>query len=89
MILLTSKKKEFVSISEISQIHDYLNNYYIHEVFACQSGSTEYQNILSRFSQLLDILDQIIQDMKRYNNKNNNNSGCYRGYDITPVKPST
>jgi hypothetical protein len=68
LILLTSKKKEFASISEISQIHDYLNNYYIHNVFAYQNDSEEYQNILSRFSILLDNLYQTIEDMKRYNN---------------------
>jgi uncharacterized UPF0160 family protein len=74
LILLTSKKKEFVSISEISQIHDYLNNYYIHNVFAYQNDSEKYQDIQSRFSNLVDSLYQIIQDMKRYNNKNNNNN---------------
>lgn len=67
MILLSDKKKEF-SISEISNIHNELNNYYIHNVFSCQSGSKEYQDILSRFSKMLDNLYQIIQDMKRYNN---------------------
>ena len=72
MILINSnrERKEFSSISEISQIHDYLNNYYIQDVFAYQNDSKEYQNILSRFSKLLDNLYQIIEDMKRYNNNN-------------------
>ena len=79
MILINSKRerKEFSSISEISQIQDYLNNYYIHNVFAYQNDSKEYQNILSRFSKLLDNLYQITEDMKRYNHcNNNNNNGC-------------
>jgi len=83
MILITDKKKQF-RIEEIGNIHNLLNNYYIQNVFVCQSGTKEYQDILTRFSQLLDILYQIIQDMKRYNN--NNNSGCYR-YCI-PLTPN-
>ena len=71
MILITSDKKEF-SISQIGNLHNELNNFYINEIFAYQNDSEEYQNILTRFSSLLDNLYQIIQSMERYNNNCNN-----------------
>ena len=73
MILLTDKKKYF-AISKIGYIHSELNEYYTKEIYACQSDSKEYQDILSKFLKLLDNLYQIIEDMKRYNNNNNNNN---------------
>jgi DNA-binding ferritin-like protein (Dps family) len=52
-----------------------LNNYYIHEVFAYQNNdSKEYQDIQTRFSNLLNDYYEIILDIKRYNNNNNNNN---------------
>ena len=67
---MSDKRKEF-RIEEIGNIHNQLNNYYIHNIFAFQNDTEDYQNILSRFSKLLDNLYQIIQDMTRYNNNNN------------------
>jgi hypothetical protein len=69
MILITDKKKEF-DISQIKYLHNKLNDFYINEIFAYQNSSIEYQDILSRFSNLLNILYHLIQDMKRYNNNN-------------------
>jgi hypothetical protein len=59
MILITSKKKEF-TIPQIGNLHNELNNFYIKEIFAYQNDSEEYQDILARFSELLDNLYQII-----------------------------
>lgn len=73
MILITSKKKEF-SIPEIGNIHNELNNFYIHNIFAYQNDSKQYQDLLSRFSKLLNDFYNIIEDMKRFNNNNNNNN---------------
>ena len=73
MILITDKKKQF-EIPQIGNLHSELNNFYIKEVFAYQNDSEEYQNILTRFSTLLDNLYQIIQCMERYNNCNNKNN---------------
>ena len=73
MILITDKKTE-LDISQVKYLHNKLNDFYINEIFAYQNDSIEYQDILSRFSNILNILYQIIQDMKRYNNNNNNNN---------------
>ena len=71
MILITSKKKQF-PISDIGNIHDQLNNYYIQDVFSQQNDSIEYQDLLSKFTKLLDDFYKIIEDMKHFNNNNNN-----------------
>ena len=73
MILIISDKKKQFEIPTIGNIHNELNNFYIREVFAYQNDSKQYQDILSRFSKLLDNLYQIIKDMERYNNCNNKN----------------
>lgn len=70
MILLTSEKKEF-PISEMESLHNQLNDYYNNNIYVYQNDSKEYQDILSRFSTLLDNLYQVIKDMERYNNNNN------------------
>jgi hypothetical protein len=71
MILITDKKIE-LDISQIKYLHNKLNDYYINEIFAYQNSSIEYQNILSRFSVLLDTLYKIIKDMEYFNNNNMN-----------------
>ena len=68
MILIISDKKKQFEIPTIGNIHNELNNFYIKEVFAYQNDSKQYQDILTRFSILLDNLYQIIQQMERYNN---------------------
>jgi hypothetical protein len=76
MILITDKKKE-IDISKINYLHNKLNDFYINEIFAYQNDSIEYQNILTRFSNLVDTLYKIIKDMEYYNNNNNNNGEYY------------
>ena len=44
MILISDKKKLF-EISQIGNIHNEQNNYYIHNVFSQQNNSKEYQEI--------------------------------------------
>ena len=73
MILLTSNKREF-PITVIKNLHDALNDYYINEVYAYQNDSLDYQNIVSRFSNNLEELYDLIKEMKRYNNNSSNNN---------------
>jgi hypothetical protein len=73
MILLTSNKREF-PITVIKNLHNALNDYYINEVYGYeQNDSSDYQNIVNRFSKSLEELYDLIQEMKRYNNNNNDN----------------
>jgi hypothetical protein len=57
-------------IKRIEKIHEELNHYYLH-VTVFQDKDSQYQNIVTQFSKTLSILDDIIEDMRKYNNKNN------------------
>ncbi len=74
MVLIISDKKKEFEVAQIGNILNELNNFYIKEVFAYQNDNADYQNILTRFSSLLDNLYQIIKDMECYNNCNNKNN---------------
>ncbi len=41
------------------------------QVIAFQEKDSQYQDIVTKFSKTLSELDNIIEDMGKYNNKNN------------------
>ena len=51
-------------------MHQELNYYYL-QVIAFQDKDSQYQDIVTKFSRNLSELDDIIEDMRKYNNKNN------------------
>jgi hypothetical protein len=57
-------------IKRIEKIHEELNHYYL-QVIAFQDKDSHYQDIVTKFSKTLSELDNIIEDMRKYNNKNN------------------
>jgi hypothetical protein len=57
-------------IKRIEKIHQELNHYYL-QVIAFQNEDSQYENIVAKFSKNLLELDDIIEDMRKYNNKNN------------------
>ena len=58
-------------IKRIENIHQELNHYYL-QVIAFQDKDSQYQDIVAKFSKNLTELDDIIEDMRKYNNNNNN-----------------
>jgi hypothetical protein len=57
-------------IKRIEKIHQELNHYYS-QVIAFQDEDSHYQDIVAKFSKNLIELDDIIENMRKYNNKNN------------------
>jgi len=57
-------------IKRIEKIHEELNHYYL-QVIAFQDKDSQYRDIMAKFSKNLSELDDIIEDMRKYNNKNN------------------
>ncbi|HEX7258506.1 MAG TPA: hypothetical protein VF242_10645 [Nitrososphaeraceae archaeon] len=57
-------------IKRIEKMHQELNYYYL-QVIAFQDKDSQYQEIVTKFSRNLSELDDIIEDMRKYNNKNN------------------
>ena len=51
-------------------MHQELNYYYL-QVIAFQNENSQYQDVVTKFSKNLSELDNIIEDMRKYNNKNN------------------
>ncbi|MGI0001017.1 MAG: hypothetical protein ACRD6Q_07310 [Nitrososphaeraceae archaeon] len=51
-------------------MHQELNYYYL-QVIAFQNENSQYQDVVTKFSKNLSELDDIIEDMRKYNNKNN------------------
>ena len=58
-------------IKRIEKMHQELNYYYYLQVIAFQNEDSQYQDIVTKFSKNLSELDDIIEDMRKYNNKNN------------------
>ena len=58
-------------IKRIEKIHQELNHYYS-QVIAFQDEDSQYQDIVTKFSKNLLELDDIIEDMRKYNNNRNN-----------------
>ena len=57
-------------IKRIEKIQEELNHYYL-QVITFQDKDSQYQNIVTKFSKNLSELDDIIEDIRKYNNKNN------------------
>jgi hypothetical protein len=57
-------------IKRIEKIHQELNHYYL-QVIAFQDKDLQYQDIVAKFSKNLSELEDIIEEMRKYNNKDN------------------
>ena len=57
-------------IKRIEQSHYELNIYYS-QIIAFQDKDLKYQEIILKFSKILSELDEVIEDMRKYNNNNN------------------
>jgi len=57
-------------IKWIEQIHQELNHYYS-QIIAFQDKDSQYQDIVAKFSKTILELESVIDDMRKYNNKNN------------------
>jgi hypothetical protein len=57
-------------IKRIEKIHEELNRYYL-QVISFQDKDSQYQNIITKFSRNVSELESVIDDMRKYNNKNN------------------
>jgi hypothetical protein len=59
-------------IKRIEQSHYELSNYYS-QIIAFQDKDLKYQEIVLKFSKILSELDEVIENMRKYNNNNINN----------------
>ena len=59
-------------IKRIEKIHEELNHYYL-QVTVFQDKDSQYQDIVTQFSKTLSELDDIIEDMRNYNNNSSKN----------------
>jgi len=57
-------------IKRIEQLHQELQNYYL-QVIAFQDKDSQYQNIIPKLSRTVSELDNVIEDMRKYNNNKN------------------
>ena len=57
-------------IKIIEKIQEELNHYYL-QVISFQDKDSQYQNIITKFSRNVSELESVIDDMRKYNNKNN------------------
>ncbi len=62
--------RKMFPIKRIEKIHQELNYYYL-QVIAFQDKDSQYQDIVAKFSKNLSELDDIIEDMRKYNNNKN------------------
>lgn len=63
-------KREMFSIKRIEQLHQELDQYYL-QVIAFQDKDLQYQDIVNKFSKRISDLDNIIENMRKYNNNKN------------------
>ncbi len=59
-------------IKRLEKIHEELHRYYL-QVITFQNENPQYQDIATKFSKNLSELDNVIEDIKIYNNNSNNN----------------
>jgi hypothetical protein len=57
-------------IKRIENIQQELNHYYL-QVIAFQDEDSQYQDIVAKFSKNLSELENIIEDIRKYNNNKN------------------
>ena len=62
--------REMFPIKRIEKIQQELNYYYL-QILAFQDKDSQYQDILTKFSKNLIELENIIEDMRKYNNNKN------------------
>jgi uncharacterized coiled-coil DUF342 family protein len=58
-------------IKRIEQLQNELNNYYL-QVISFQDKDSQYQNIIPKLSNTIAELEDVIEDMRKYNNNMNN-----------------
>jgi uncharacterized coiled-coil DUF342 family protein len=58
-------------IKRIEQLQNELNNYYL-QVISFQDKDPQYQEIISKLSNTITELEDVIEDMRKYNNNMNN-----------------
>jgi hypothetical protein len=59
-------------LKRLEKIHEELHRYYL-QVITFQNENPQYQDIATKFSKNLSELDNVIEDIKIYNNNSNNN----------------
>jgi uncharacterized coiled-coil DUF342 family protein len=57
-------------IKRIEQLHQELDHYYS-QVIAFQDKDSQYQNIITKLSSTISELEDVIEDMRKYNNNSN------------------
>ena len=57
-------------IKRIEQLHQELNHYYS-QVIAFQDKDSQYQDIITKLSRTISKLEDVIEDMRKYNNNSN------------------
>ena len=60
-------------IKRLEKIHEELHHYYS-QIITFQNEDSQYQDIANKFSKNLSELEDIIEDIRLYNNYNKNNS---------------
>ena len=63
-------KREMFPIKRIEQLHQELHEYYL-QVITFQAKDLQYQDIVNKFSKTISDLDNIIENMRKYNNNKN------------------
>ena len=57
-------------IKRIEQLHQELNHYYL-QVIAFQDKDSQYQDIIPKLSKTISELEDVLEDMRKYNNNRN------------------
>lgn len=57
-------------IKRIEQLHQELNHYYS-QVIAFQDKDSQYQDIITKLSRTISELEDVIEEMRKYNNNSN------------------
>ncbi|HET8855991.1 MAG TPA: hypothetical protein VFM28_00535 [Nitrososphaeraceae archaeon] len=59
-------------IKRLEKIHEELNRYYL-QIITFQNENSQYQDIATNFSKNLSELEDVIEDIRIYNNNSKNN----------------
>jgi hypothetical protein len=59
-------------IKRLEKIHEELHNYYL-QIITFQNEDPQYQDIATKFSKNLSELEDVIEDIRIYNNHSKNN----------------
>jgi CII-binding regulator of phage lambda lysogenization HflD len=57
-------------IKRIEQLHQELHQYYL-QVIAFQDKDSQYQDIIPKLSKTISELEDVLEDMRKYNNNRN------------------